>query len=376
MTAILNVLCLMAVVIEISASKWIVASATNVQKKTRRKSLEHAASHDRFEALLAEISAAVKALKVPEGTRILVGYEAGQEGFWLVRQLLARGIDAVLIDPVSLQVDRKSRRVKTDRVDADALSAALLRFMGGECRALRMVPIPSEADEDNREWQRERDRLEGERRGCTDRITKKLRTQGIWPMPKTWRKDLRAGTLRCMSGKPLGAMLASMMLLELERLERAEAMLKELKEKLQLLDPQAIERIKDLSMLRGIGQTSARALSTLLFWRKFKNRRQVGSSVGLVGTPYDSGTMRQDQGISKSGDPKLRGLLVELSWFWLRLQPNSAISLWFKKRTEGGGKRNKRIMIVAVARRLVIALWRYLEQGVIPEGASLKKQAA
>ena len=179
-----------------------------------------------------------------------------------------------------------------------------------------------------------------------------------------------------MSGKPLGAMLASMMLLELERLERAETMLKELKEKLQLLDPQAIERIKDLSMLRGIGQTSARALSTLLFWRKFKNRRQVGSSVGLVGTPYDSGTMRQDQGISKSGDPKLRGLLVELSWFWLRLQPNSAISLWFKKRTEGGGKRNKRIMIVAVARRLVIALWRYLEQGVIPEGASLKKQAA
>jgi transposase len=376
MTAILNVLCLMAVVIEISASKWIVASATNIQKKTRRKSLEHAGSRDRFEALLAEITAAVKALKVPEGTRVLVGYEAGQEGFWLVRELLSRGIEAVVIDPVSLQVDRKSRRVKTDRVDAEALVAAQLRYMAGECRALRMLRIPSEAEEDSREWQRERDRLEGERRGCSDRITKKLRTQGIWPLPKTWRDDLRAGTLRCMSGRPVGAMLASMMVLELERLERAEAMLKDLNDKLELLDPQACERIKDLSMMRSIGLKSARALSTLLFWRRFDNRRQVGSSVGLVGTPYDSGTMRQDQGISKSGDPKLRALLVELSWLWLRYQPKSAISLWFKRRTEGGGKRNKRVMIVAVARKLVIALWRYLEQGVIPEGASLKKQVA
>jgi transposase len=375
MTAILNTLCLMALAIEISAAKWIVASMASSSSKVRRKTLDQEGSTARFEALVLEIEAARKHLQVPLDAQVLVAYEAGQEAFWLVRALRARGIQAEVIDPVSLQVDRKARRAKTDRLDAEGLVRGLLRYMMGDRQALRMVRVPSEAAEDSREWQRERDRLEGERRGCTDRIQKKLRTQGIWPVPKTWRAQLRADTLRTFAGTPLCAMLGAVLRIELDRLEAAETKLKELKGHQALLDPESSQRTERLALLRGIGPVGALSLSTTLFWRTFSNRRQVGACVGLVGTPYDSGTMRQDQGISKSGAPKLRALLVELGWLWLRYQPQSAISQWFAKRTEGGGKRHKRVMIVAVARKLAIALWRYLKDGVIPEGARMKPAA-
>jgi transposase len=376
MTAILNTLCLMVMAIEISAAKWVVASTASGARKLRRKTLDQEHPLERLEALLSEIETARTHLRVDASARLLLAYEAGQEGFWLLRALRDRGIEAEVIDPVSLQVDRRARRSKTDRLDAEALVAALYRWGSGEAQALRMVRVPSIEAEDSREWQRERDRLEGERRGCTDRIMKKLRTQGIWSVGKTWRRQLRDDALRTFEGKALCPMLRSVLTIELDRLELAEAKLKELKQHLELLDAQSVERIEGLALLRGIGPVSARTLSTTLFWRSFGNRREVGACVGLVGTPYDSGTMRQDQGISKSGDPKLRALLVELSWMWLRYQPTSAISQWFSRRTEGGGKRNKRVMIVAVARKLAIALWRYLKDGVIPEGARLKRQAA
>ena len=376
MTAILNTLCLMAIAIEISSAKWIVASTASSAQKIRRKTLDQKDAHARFEALLVEIEAARKHLQVPAGSRILVAYEAGQEGFWLMRALRTAGIEAEVIDPVSLQVDRRARRVKTDRVDAEALAAALWRYLSGEQRALRMVQAPSALAEDDREWQRERERLTQQLRGCTDRISKKLRTQGIWPLPKTWRGDLRNNRLHGFSGEALCPMLGAVLRIELDRLEAAEAKLKELKGKLELLDSETRTRIERLVLVCGIGEVGSRALATQLYWRSFSNRRQVGSCVGLVGTPYDSGTMRQDQGISKAGDPKLRSLLIELAWSWLRYQPKSAISLWFAKRTEGGGKRNKRVMIVGVARKLAIALWRYLKDGLIPEGAALKRQVA
>jgi transposase len=362
--------------IEISAAKWKVASLSSGASKLRMKTLEQEGAAERFEALLVEIVLARKALLVPEGARVLVAYEAGTEGFWLVRALVAAGIEAEVIDPVSLQVDRRARRVKTDRVDAEALVRALWRHGCGEQRALNMLRVPSTDAEDSREWQRARDRLAAARRGGVDRMVKKLRTQGIWPLPKTWRADLRAEGLRTFFGKSLGPLLSKSLQMELERVEQIEQKLKELEQQLDHLDPEARRRIEGLQQLRGIGATGARALATTLYWRTFKNRREVGACVGLVGTPYDSGTMRQDQGISKCGDPKLRGLLVELSWLWLRYQPQSALTQWFNQRTEGGGKRHKRVMIVAVARKLAIALWRYLKDGVIPEGARLKRQAA
>lgn len=356
----------LAIAVEISSAKWIVCSTTG-GKRVRRKSLCQESASERFDALVFEVATATEKLGGP-GTQVVVAYEAGQEGFWLVRSLRAAKINAEVIDASSLQVDRRRRRAKTDRLDAEALARALYAWMN-DGHALRMVRVLSVADEDDREWQRERDRLVTAQRGGLDRIGKKLRTQGLW----RWdRRSLREGSLRKHDGELLCPMLRSMMLLELDRVEAIEAALKSLESKIEDLSAQAQSRIDRLTLLKGIGPVSARILSLLLYFRDFDNRRQVGGCVGLVGAPYDSGERRQDQGISKQGDARLRGGLIELSWLWLRYQPNSTISHWFAERTKGQGKRNKRTMIVAVARRLAIALWRYLSDGTIPQGAVLK----
>jgi transposase len=375
MSTTLRRVCLMVMAIEIASAKWVVASTGGGERKIRRKVLSQEGIRERFEALREEVIEARRKLGLPEDARVVVGYEAGHEGFWLYRALREAGIAAEVIDPVSLQVDRRARRAKTDRLDAEALTMALWRYVNGEALALRMVRVPSESAEDAREWQRERDRLQGERRACSDRIVKKLRTQGLWELPKSWRSDLREGRLRTFAGNPLGGTLQHAMSVELDRLELVERKLKEIEAKAKELCPVSAQRIAALQGLRGIGSAGARALSLQLFWRDFNNRREVGACVGMVGTPYDSGTLRQDQGISKAGDPRLRALLVELSWLWLRLQPNSAITQWFHARTQGAGKRGRRIMIVAVARKLAIALWRYLKHGEVPQGATMKPQA-
>lgn len=363
----------LAVCVEIAAAKWVVASYSGGAGRIRRKVLSEDGSELRFEALVQEVAQARGKLGVGQDAPVVVAYEAGQEGFWLVRALRARGIPAEVIDPVSLQVDRRARRAKTDRLDAEALVLALWRWMRGEDRALRMVRVPSVADEDNREWQRERERLMGEQRGCVDRIVKKLRTQGVWTgLDRQVRQRLREGTLRRHDGELLAPMLQAALVIELDRAEAAQARRKEWERKQAELSSPALGRIDQLAQLRGVGPVSARQLVLLLFWRIFENRRQVGACTGLVGMPYDSGTMRQDQGISKAGDPKLRSVLVELAWMWLRYQPDSAIAQWFAQRSQGGGKRGKRILIVAVARRLAIAFWRYLAHGQIPQGAQLK----
>jgi transposase len=364
--------CQMVVAIEIASAKWVVASSAGGAGKIRRKVLSQEQVKERFGALLAEITEARRKFDLAEDALVVVGYEAGHEGFWLVRALRERGLATEVIDPISLQVDRRSKRAKTDRLDAEALVLSLWRYVSGDQRALRMLRVPSEEAEDAREWQRERDRLMGERRACSDRIAKKLRTHGIWDLPKQWRSDLREGRLETFAGKPLGRTLQHAMTVELARLELVESKLKELMAKTSELDPASAARIGCLQSLRGIGSAGARGLSLLLFWRHFNNRREVGACVGMVGTPYDSGTMRQDQGISKAGDPRLRALLVELSWLWLRLQPASAITKWFYERTQGAGKRGRRIMIVAVARKLAIALWRFVEHGELPKGATMK----
>lgn len=368
--------CAMAVVVEIASAKWLVASYAGGHVRARRRSLAQERAQERFEALVEEICTARGRLGVAECARVMVAYEAGQEGFWLVRALREAGMEAEVIDPVSVQVDRRARRAKTDRLDVEALVMALWRYMQGDRKALRMVRVPSEAEEDSREWQRERDRLKREAQGCADRIRKKLRTQGIWVLPKHWGAALRGGELRTFAGQPLGGQLQQALVMELERLELAQAKLKVLEKTAAELCSAARQRIEALVRLRGIAGCGARALSTLLYWREFDNARQVGACTGLVGVPYDSGTLRQDQGISKAGDPKLRALLVELSWLWLRYQPNSSIAQWFRRRTQGAGQRSKRVMIVAVARRLAVALWRYLAQGIVPEGARFKAAVA
>lgn len=365
----------MVTVIEVSSAKWVLASTADGHR-LRRKAVDQAMPEGRLQALLDEIVIAKQRLGLAPDAVVGVAYEAGQEGFWLVRALRARGVLAEVIDPASLPVTRRRPRAKTDRLDAEALVVALWRYWSGDVRALRMVRVPSEASEDSREWQRERDRLMAEQRRCQDRIRKKLRSHGAWSLGKGWRAQLRHGQLRGFAGASLGQVLQATLVIELERLELAEAKLETLAEHLPQLEAPAQQRIDALMRLRGIGATSARALSLRLFWRDFANRRQVGACVGLVGMPYDSGTHRQDQGISKAGDPRLRALLIELAWLWLRYQPDSALSAWFRQRSQGSGPRGKRTLLVAVARRLAIALWRYLTAGEIPAGARLKPLAA
>ena len=362
----------MAVAVEISSAKWIVASYAGGPRKVRRKSLSQEAVAARFEALLEEIAEARIRAGLEDTAGVLVAYEAGQEGFWLVRALRDRGLDAQVIDPVSLPVDRRARRAKTDRLDAQALVLSVWNHVNGEGQAVRMIRIPDATAEDAREWQRERDRLVRERRSCADRIHKKLRTQGVWSLPRQWQAALRQGQLRTFAGQPLGAMLQAALVVELDRLEAVEAHLAQWDKQIEQMPAAVAQRIARLADLRGIGMVGSRGLALQLYWRHFANRRQVGACVGLVGVPYDSGTMRCDQGISKAGDPRLRALLVELAWLWLRYQPDSAITQWFIRRTQGAGQRGKRVMIVAVARKLAIALWKYLQYGVMPEGARMK----
>lgn len=355
---------LIAVAIEISGAKWLVGSYSGSKK--RLKTLDAKSPATRLETLLSELTTVTEKLGGGHPCRLVVAYEAGHEGFWLQRALASRGLDAQVIDPVSLKVDRRKKRAKTDRLDANALAQSLHAWMLGKADELRMVRVPSEAAEADREWQRERDRLQQERRAIMDRIGKKLRTHSIW----SWdRKSLRSGTLRDVDGKPLPELLLKMLRIELDRAELLEGQLRDLESYITSLSTMASERIEQLTCFRGIGEVGARGLALNLYWRDFKNRREVGSCTGLVGMPYDSGCMRQDQGISKQGDPQVRALLVELAWLWLRYQPESAITKWFRSRTEGQNKRHKRIMIVAVARRLAIAWWRYLRDGVVPEGA-------
>ncbi len=377
MTTTLTTACQkMAVAVEQSSAKWLVASYTGNRGKIRRKSLTQDTPKARFAALLEEVATARKRAGLPDTAPVTVAYEAGQEGFWLVRALREQGLDGQIIDPASLPVNRRARRAKTDRLDVQALVISLWNWLNGEDHTVRMIRVPDLNAEDGREWQRERDRLERERRSCTARIRKKLRTHGIWVQGTRWRKDLREGRLRTFADQPLGAVLQAALMVELERLESAETRLADWEQQIEQLTPEVAMRIDRLKQLRGIGPVGARGLALQLFWRQFNNRREVGGCTGLVGVPYDSGTLRCDQGISKAGDPRVRALLVELSWLWLRYQPDSAITKWFYRRTQGAGKRGKRVMIVAVARKLAVALWKYLKYGVVPDGARMKVHAA
>jgi transposase len=377
MSTTLTQVCLtLAVAVEMASAKWLVASWAGGASKVRQKSLTEATPEARLEALVAELGEALRRFGLAPGTRVVVAYEAGQEGFWLVRALRARGFEAEVIHPNSLRVDRNARRAKTDRLDARALVVSLWQYLQGDTQALRLVHVPSVQAEDEREWQRERDRLDAERRSCQDRIVKKLRTQGIWTRGTGWREALREGTLRGHDGRPLEPMLRRMLSIELARLEAAEAHLRELEADLKRLSPETLGRIEHLRQMVSIGPVTARRVALQLLWRSFSNRRQVGACLGLVGVPYDSGVSRRDQGISHAGDASLRSAAIELSWLWVRHQPGSAITQWFTQRTQGAGARGRKVMIVAVARRLMIALWRYFRFGEVPAGARLRDACA
>ena len=298
-------------------------------------------------------------------------YEAGRDGFWLHRWLTGQGVANLVVDPASIEVNRRARRAKTDRLDSDKLLSMLMRYHAGEQRVWAVARIPTPEQEDERRVHRELGRLRQERTAHSNRIRSllvlhNLRVEHIGG--RAW-----AHWWAQQAGQLLPGLRAEIER-EFERLSLVAGQIRTL-ETLQARQVRsgAQPAIAVLARLAGIGTGSAWTLVKELFgWRQFHNRREVAGCLGLAPTPYASGTSEVEQGISKAGNKRARWLMVELAWSWLRFQPASQLSQWFKERFAGGGKRVRRIGIVALARRLSIALWRYLEQGEIPLGATLK----
>ncbi|UUZ62427.1 IS110 family transposase [Polaromonas sp. P1-6] len=302
-------------------------------------------------------------------------YEAGRDGWWLHRWLLEQGIDNIVVDSASIEVNRHARRAKTDRLDGDKLLAMLLRHRAGE-RVWSVLHEPTPEDEDARRTHRELARLSKEQTAHTNRIGSLLVLHNLRPRIIIGGRDWARWWERH------GEQVAPALRAEIERESARLALVKQQVKALEAARTQELAagkqpQVAQLMQLRAIGAKGAWVLVKELFgWRRFANRRELAGCLGLAPTPYASGDSQIEQGISKAGNKRARSLLVELAWSWLRWQPGSALTQWFNRRFAGGGKRMRRVGIVALARRLAIALWRYLQYGEIPAGASLKPATA
>lgn len=364
----------LAVALELAKGSWKMALHDGRREKPTVHAVAHAHAAERLGEAVAVIEETKRKWRLGPDERVAVIYEAGQDGFWIERALSARGYAVMVVDPASIPVERRARRAKTDRLDAIRLVMSLLAWLRGERDRLHAVRVPTVEAEARRHRVRERGELQKEIGQHRDRIRKLLRTVGCWDgVERGFEQRLAQGAVVCYDGSALPAELHERLTREGERLTRAQGQLAALEAALsEMLAEPVRGRIAQLMQLKGVGQVGATRLMLELFWREFDNRRQVGACVGLVPQPYDSGESRVDQGISKQGNRRVRALLIEMAWLWLRYQPGSALTQWFERRTHGGNKRGKRIAIVAVARKLVIALWRYLKDGVIPQGAVMK----
>lgn len=309
------------------------------------------------------------------GVRVVSCYEAGRDGFWLHRWLRDRDIDNRVLDPASLEVPRRWRRVKTDRVDTLGLLRVLLRLERGETEMTRVLWVPAPAIEDARRQTRERERLVSERTAHRNRIQGLLAAQGVTAIKVGARDWLdRLAAARTGDGRILGVALLAEIRREAGRLALVERQIKEVEVAQHTAlkaDTALVARACKLKRLRGLGEVFASGLTHEAFWRDFGNRRQVGGAFGLTPWPWDSGDMHSDQPISKVGNRRARTMAIECAWMWTLHQPGSALTRWWHKRFAGGGRRLRRIGIVALARKLMIALWRYLKEDLVPEGAVL-----
>jgi transposase len=361
----------MFVALELSKSSWLVALHSPGADKV---SLHRFAGGDvaGLLALIARKQTQAEA-RLGRTIRVLSCYEAGYDGFWLHRLLCARGIDNRILDAASILVDRRSRRAKTDRLDAAGLLRTLMALDRGESRVCRVVRVPSVVQEDARRRSRERTRLVVERGQHSNRIKGLLMTLGVRdfePARRDWQE--RLGGLQTADGQELPTCLKAEITRECRRLHQVIAMIAEVESEqaatLGTEEGQAARLIR----LRGIGLTSATVLADEVFFRDFRNRREVAGYLGLASSPWASGQVRRDQGITKSGNPRARRTAIELAWLWLRHQPGSRLAQWFRQRVGTARGRMRRIILVALARKLIIALWRYLSDGLVPDGAELK----
>ena len=329
-----------------------------------------------LEQLHSEVAKAKQRFGLSASSRVVSCYEAGRDGFWLHRALVKAGINNVIVDSASLEVNRRFRRVKTDRVDLGKLVTMLIRYQAGEQKVWRVVRVPTLEAEDGRQLHRELASLKGERTRHINRIKGLLVNQGVRLELKP-DFEQRLAQVRLWDGSPLPPGLRGRVSREYARIDLINQQIKTLEAERRALlrsatDPQT-EMIRQLLRLRGIGPNSAWLYVKEFFgWRKFRNRREIGALAGLTPTPYQSGDGNREQGIAKAGNCHIRAIAIEIAWSWLRHQPDSALSQWYQERFGHGNSRMRRIGIVALARKLLIALWRYLETGEIPEGAVLK----
>jgi transposase len=364
-------------VVELSARSWLVgAQVAGVPRQCRQKLAPSAEGLlDHLDQLRQRAEKAGKRV-----SRVVVAYEAGRDGFWLARWLLGRGIEVYVIQPSSVPVDRRARRAKTDALDVEMLLRTTLAWLRGEPRVCSMVPIPSEGEEDGRRPLRERQDLIKARLALTNKIDGVLATLGVGgyrPLRGDRRERLEA--LRRPGGGPLPAHAKARLIRLLDRLELVLQQIKVLEEARDaVVARDAVPRgeadslVRRLAGVKGIGPELATLLAWEAFVRPFRDRRALAAYAGLTGTPFDSGDKRREQGIGKAGNRRLRAALVELAWLWLRYQPQSALAAWFRSRTGSVGGRMRKVMIVALARKLLVALWRFCRDGVLPEGAVLK----
>ncbi|HZR86116.1 MAG TPA: IS110 family transposase [Bradyrhizobium sp.] len=362
------------VAIELSQKTWLLTLHSPDRDRISRHKIE-GGDHAELLAQIEKVRARATA-KLGSAPRVVSCYEAGYDGFWLHRLLQAAGIANFVFDAASIAVEQRSRRVKTDRIDGELMLRTLMAYLRGEPRVVRIVRVPSVAEEDARRASRERDRLVEEQTGHTNRIKALLRLVGMAvgnPRRGDWLAWLERQ--RDWQGQPVPPHL-------LAEVKREHARLMLLRDQLAALEqaqaadatvPAAmVDRRNQLQRLKALGPAFTTTLVDEVFYKDFRNRREVASYNGLAPSPWKSGGIDREQGISKAGNRRARHKAIELAWLWLRHQPDSALSRWFRTRTANAGKRAKRIAIVALARKLIVALWRYLTTGLIPEQATMK----
>jgi transposase len=360
--------------LELSKNSWLLA----IQVPGRDNPSLHPIKGGDAEGLMAKLDAARDRVAKVTGQvpKVTLCYEAGYDGFWLARFLEQRDIDCLVMEPASLQVNRRARRVKTDRIDVESILHTLIAWCRGERHVCSMVVIPSIEEEDLRRSHRERNRLVRERTAHINRIKGLLFGQGIRGINvKSHYKKLTLKNFVTGDGRPLPERLGREITREIERLAQVQAQIVEVeRERDKAPTPcVATERKRhDLLRLNGIGPALSSTLAREVYYRQFVNRRQVANYIGITPSAYDSGEGHRSQGISKAGNRLARVAMVEAAWLWVRHQPDSALTQWFHHRTQGQKGRIRRVMIVALARKLAIAFWRYLETGLIPEGAAVK----
>jgi transposase len=364
--------------LELSRSTWLI---TSLSPCAGEKMSKHGVAAGDIGALLARFSEFKQKAFARTGKSfpIIVIQEAGLDGFWIHRVLQSEGIESHVVDPASIATSRRRRRAKTDRIDGEALLRALLAYKRGEPRVCAMVKAPTPEEEDRRRLSRERKTLIGERVEHVNRIKGLLFCQGVSdyePLRRDRRQ--RLDELRTGDGRALPDHLKAQISRELDRLELLLEQINAVEAgqntlfaaaKAEAPTPAPVTMLLDI---KGIGPEFASILWMEAFFRSFANRKQIAAYAGLAPTPWQSGAVNCEQGVSKSGNPRLRTTLIQLAWLWLRHQPQSALALWFKERVTRNGGRFKKTTIVALARKLLVALWKYVTAGIVIEGAVMK----